>query len=113
MAYEQAQIPIQQAEAFERLKSALERVFASASLDKFYRRLEGKSVSAREFEKIVGLGIIEEVDTELASAGTGANQLYCSLAVSDRALMREFYLERLERVDPRIRQKYRKVYSYY
>ena len=113
MAYEQAQIPVQQAEAFERLKTALERIFASASLDKFYRRLESKNVSARDFEKIVGLGLIEEVDAELASAGTSANQLYGSLAVSDRALMREFYLERLERVEPRIRQKYQKVYRYY
>ena len=113
MAYEQAQIAVQQAEAFERLKSALERIFASASLEQFYRRLERKGVSVREFEKIAGLGLIEETDSQLAGCGKGAKQLYESLSVSDRALMREFYLERIETVDPRIRLKHQRVYRYY
>jgi hypothetical protein len=113
MAYEQAQIPIQQSEAFERLKSAVERIFASAALEKFYGRLESKNVSVREFERIVSLGLIEEADAELAAAGTSGKQLYESLALSDKALMREFYLERIERVDPASRRKYQKVYRYY
>jgi hypothetical protein len=113
MAYEQAQIPVQQTEAFERLKSAVERIFASATLEKFYRQLESKNVSVREFEKIVGLGLIESTDPELAGAGKSGKQLHDLLPVSDRALMREFYLERIERVDPAIRLKYRKIYGYY
>jgi hypothetical protein len=113
MAYEQAHIPVQQAEAFERLKSAVERIFASPVLEKFYGRLESRKVTAREFEKIVSLGLIEEADAELAAAGTSGKQLYDSLALSDKALMREFYLERIERVDPGIRLKYQRVYRYY
>jgi hypothetical protein len=113
MAYEQAQIPVQQAEAFEQLKSALDRIFSSAALEKFYRRLEGKDVNAREFERIAGLGLIEEADAALAASGKTAKQLYGSLALSDQALMREFYLERIEKVDAKIRLKYQKVYRYY
>jgi len=113
MAYEQAQIPVQQAEAFERLKAAVERIFASPALEKFYRRLESKNIGAREFEGIVGRGLMEEADPELKTAGVSAKQLFESLTISDKALMREFYLERIEKVDPGIRLKYRKVYRYY
>jgi hypothetical protein len=113
MAYEQAQIPVQQTASFELLRSAIERIFASASLEKFYRSLESKGISAREFEKIAGLGLLDQADADLANGGKSAQQLYQSLALSDQALMREFYLERIENVDPKLRLKYQKVYRYY
>jgi hypothetical protein len=113
MPYEQAQIPVQKAEAFEQLRAALERIFSSAALEKLYRRMESKGVAAREFEKIVGLGLLEKVDAALAGSGKAAKQIYQSLPVSDQALMREFYLERLEKVDAKLRLRYRKVYGYY
>ena len=113
MAYEQAQIPVQKAEAFAQLRAALERIFSSAALEKLYGRMESKGVAAREFEKIVGLGLLEEADATLAGCGKTANQIYQSLTVSDQALMREFYLERLEKVDPQVRLKHQKIYRYY
>jgi hypothetical protein len=113
MAYEQAQIPVQNAEAFDALRTALERIFSSAALEKLYRRMESKGVAAREFEKIVALGLLEEADAALVGSGRTAKQAYQSLPVSDQALLREFYLERLEKVDAKVRLKYRKVYGYY
>jgi hypothetical protein len=113
MPYEQAQIPVQKGEAFEQLRLALERIFSSAALEKLYRRLESKGIAAREFEKIVALGLLEKVDATLAGSGKSADEIYGSLPVSDQALMREFYLERLEKVDAELRLKYRKVYGYY
>lgn len=113
MPYQQAQIPVQKAEAFEQLRAALERIFSSAALEKLYRRMESKGVGAREFEKIVRMGLLDEADAALAGSVKTANQIYQSLPVSDQALMREFYLERLEKVDAKIRLKYRKVYGYY
>jgi hypothetical protein len=53
------------------------------------------------------------VDSGLAKSGKSAKALYESLTVSDQALMREFYLERIEKVDTKVRQKYQKVYRYY
>jgi hypothetical protein len=113
MAYQQAQIPVQKAEDFEHLRTAVERIFASPALTKFYSRLQNKDIRAREFEKIVQLGLMEEVDPTLARCGKTAQQIYQSLALSDQALMREFYLERLEQVDAKLRLKYQKVYRYY
>ena len=113
MAYEQAQIAVQKTEDFEQLRSAIERIFASPALEKFYSRVASKGVSAREFEKIAALGLLEQADANLARCGKSAKELYQSLTLSDQALMREFYLERIEKVDPQFRLKYQKVYRYY
>jgi hypothetical protein len=45
-------------------------------------------------------------------AGT-ARSLYGSLPVSDQAQMREFYLSKIEEVDPALRAKFHKLYQYY
>ncbi len=113
MAYQQAQIAVTRTEEFEQLKSALERIFGSAAIEKYFSKLQGRAVNVREFEKIAGLGMLEEADSTLAKSGKTAKQLYESLTLSDRALMREFYLERIEKVDAKVREKYRKVYQYY
>jgi len=111
--YQQAQIPITKTEEFEQLRSALERILAPAAVEKFYRKLAGRTIYVREFEKIAGSGILEELDGGLAKSDKTARQLYAALAVSDQALMREFYLERIEQVDKKLREKYKKVYRYY
>jgi hypothetical protein len=112
MAYQQAQIAVTKTAEFEQLKSALDRIFNSAALDKFYGKLQSRSVPVREFEKIVALEIPEAADSALAKSGTTARKLYEALTVSDQALMREFYLERIEKVDTKVRQKYQKIYRY-
>jgi hypothetical protein len=113
MSFQQAPIPVEKTEDFEALKAAVERVFGSAALENFYRRLESKNVGAREFEKIVHAGLLEQVDSTLARSGRTAKERFAALTVSDQALMREYYLERIEQVDPKVRQKFNKVYRYY
>ena len=113
MAYQQAQIAVTKTAEFEQLKSALERIFSSIALDKFYGKLQSRTIPVREFEKIIGLGLLEAVDGILAKSGTTTRKLYEALTVSDQALMREFYLERIEKVDTKVRQKYQKIYQYY
>jgi len=113
MAYQQAQIAVGKTEEFEQLKSAIERILGSTTVEKYFGKLQGRAVNVREFEKIAGLGVLEGVDSALAKSGKTARQLYESLMLSDQALMREFYLERIEKVDPKLREKYRKVYQYY
>jgi hypothetical protein len=113
MAYQQAQIAVTKTAEFEQLKGALERIFNSAALGQFYGKLQSRSLPVREFEKILGLGLLEGVDGALAKSGTTAKQLYEALTVSDQALMREFYLERIEKVETKVRQKYQKIYQYY
>jgi hypothetical protein len=117
MAYQQAQIAVTKTAEFEQLKSALERIFNStgnsSGLDKFYGKLQSRKIPVREFEKILALEIPESVDSALAKSGMKARKLYESLTVSDQALMREFYLERIEKVDMKVREKYQKIYQYY
>jgi hypothetical protein len=113
MAYQQAQIPVSKVEEFEQLKSVLERILAPAAVESFYKKLQNRTVNVREFEKVVSSGILEELDGALKNSGKTARQLYGALPVSDQALMREFYLERIEQVDVKVREKYRKVYRYY
>ncbi len=64
-------------------------------------------------KRLLAWGFWKSVDSTLAKSGKTAKQLYESLTVSDQALMREFYLERIEKVDAKVRQKYQKVYRYY
>jgi len=113
MAYQQAQIPVTKTEEFEQLKSALERILSSGAVEKFYAKLQSRTVYVREVEKIIGSGILEAIDSTLAKSGKTARQMYESLTLSDQALMREFYLERIEKVDAKVREKYRKVFRYY
>ncbi len=39
--------------------------------------------------------------------------LYQALTVSDQAQMREFYLSKIEEIEPTLRHKFRKLYQYY
>ncbi len=66
MAYQQAQIAVTKTEDFEQLKSALERSFNSAAVEKFYSKLQSRTVYVREFEKVLDQGILESVDGGLA-----------------------------------------------
>jgi hypothetical protein len=111
--YQQAQIAVTKTEEFDQLKAALDRMFSSAGVEKYYSKLQSRTVYVREFEKILDLGIPESLDSALAKSGKTAKALYETLTVSDQALMREFYLERIEKVDARVRQKYQKIYRYY
>ncbi len=113
MGFEQAQIPVQKTEEFEQLRSAIERSLSSAAVERFYSQLQSRSMQVRNFEGIAASGIFEVADATLARSGRTAKELYESLTVSDQAMIREFYLEKIEQVDAKIRQKYKKVYRYY
>jgi hypothetical protein len=113
MAFEQAQIPVQKTEEFEQLRAAIERVFAAGCIDKLLGKIQGSGVRVREFEKALEKRVFEAVDPALARSGRSAKQLYSSLMLSDQALMREFYLEGVEKVDASIRQRFQKAYRYY
>jgi len=45
--------------------------------------------------------------------GKEAAGVYAALPVSDQALTRERYLQKVEAVSPKLRQRYLKVYAYY
>ena len=101
--FEQATIPIQNPAVFAEVKAAIEAAFATAAVDKYLKRVEHAQLRAREFEKIL--------HEEFLGAATPAK--YAELGNADQGQIREFYLRQVEQVSPALREKYRKVYSYY
>jgi len=113
VAFEKAAIPIEKPREFAELKGAVERVFRPENLQKFLKRLDSKGARIRNFEGVLEKKCIEHVDPALKRAGKTASSIYQTLPVSDQGQMREFYLSKIEDVDPVTRQRFRKLYQYY
>ena len=111
--FEQAGIKIEKEQEFQALKQSIERLLSPALIEKFFNKLEKKSVHIREFEKVLDLKLMEAIDETLAKSRTSAKQLYGALTVTDQGQMREFYLTKIEEVSRELRHKYHKLYSYY
>jgi hypothetical protein len=111
--FEQAGIKIQNQQEFQTLKSAVERLLVPALVEKFLKRLDSKGIRIREWEKVLEKRVVEDLDESFKKSGRSSKQLYEALAMTDQGQMREFYLTRIEEVDPATRQKFHKLYSYY
>jgi hypothetical protein len=112
MSFEQAAIEVAKKQEFGELKGALARVFAAEKVEQFLKRLQSKGVRVRDFDLMLASGALEQVDEVLGRPGAG-RKLYEALPVSDQAQMREFYLSKVEEVDPAVRTKFQKLYRYY
>jgi hypothetical protein len=111
VGYEQAAIKVEREKEFGALRDALRGVFAPERVERFLKRLNRKGIRIRDFELVVASGVLEQVDEYLAKSG--ARKLYEALPTSDRAQIREFYLSKIEEVDPALRAKFQKLYRYY
>ena len=111
--FEQSGIKIEKEQEFQALKQSLARLLDSASIEKFFKKMEKKGIRIREFEKVLDRKLMEGVDAELAKSDKTAKQLYQALSETDKGQMRELYLTKIEEVKPEIRQKFHKLYSYY
>jgi hypothetical protein len=112
MGFEQAAIKVAREKEFGELRRAVERVLAPERAEKFLKRLQSKGIRVRDFDVMLASGALEQLDGSLGKEGA-ARKLYEALPVSDQAQMREFYLSRVEEVDPGLRTKFQKLYRYY
>jgi hypothetical protein len=112
VSFEQAAIKVEREKEFGQLKSALTRIFAPDRVEGFLRRLKSKGIRVRDFDLVLAGGIFEQLDEALGESGA-APTLYNSMAVSDQAQLREFYLSKIEEVDSALRTRYQKLYRYY
>ena len=112
MGFEQATIKVERETEFEQLKGAISRVFAR-QVEGFLKQLQRSGKRVRDFEAVVANGLLERVDEALAKSGTTAQRLYQALTVSDHGQMREFYLSKIEEVEPALRARFQKLYRYY
>ena len=109
MAFEQATIKVEKAQEFGELRSGIERAFSNDRVEKFLKSLKGARIRARELDRILAANAID------AAAGNKpgtAQSLYSALPVSDQAQAREFYLSKVEEVEPVLRARFHKVYQY-
>ncbi len=108
--FEQAGIPIENVEEFERLRGVFERLFSAGEIGTFLKAVNRKGLLIRDYEGVLVSGAMEKADPELRKSGKTARQMYEVLPISDQAQVREFYLVRLEKVDDATRRKFRDVY---
>ena len=107
MAFEQAAIKVEKAEEFSKLQAAIQQAFAPAEVERFLKQMDRKGIRIRDLE-----GVLSEL---ILDGGTAENsaRLYQALTLSDQALLREFYLSKIEEVDTALRHRFKKLYQYY
>jgi hypothetical protein len=108
--FEQGVIKVEKEREFGDLKSAIEKAFAADRVTKYLKELGSRNLRVRDLDASFAANAIDRAAGE--KAGT-ARSLYESLPVSDQAQMREFYLSKVEEVDPPLRAKFHKLYQYY
>ena len=101
--YQQPVLPISDPQAFGVVKSAIESSFSSNGVADFLKSLERSKLRIRDFETVLGKGVLGEATTAQ----------YSRLGNSDQGQIRELYLASLERVVPELREKFFKLYAYY
>jgi hypothetical protein len=108
--FEQAVIEVAKEREFGDLKGAIDKAFAADRVTKYLKELRRRGIRVRDFDAALAAGAIDRA----AGDGAGkARSLYESLPVSDQAQVREFYLSKVEEVDPAVRAKFHKLYQYY
>jgi len=109
VGFQQAAIRVEREKEFEELRNAINRVFGSDKVENFLRRVRGNDARVRDLETVLARGILERVDPTLERA----QSLYQPLTISDQAQLREFYLSKVEEVEPRLPTKFQQLYRYY
>ena len=100
---EQPVLPIADPVAFGAVKTAIETSISSGKVRDFLRSLERQGLRIREFEDVLGKGLLGP-----KTAGD-----YKRLPDGDQGQIREFYLASLEKVAPELRQQFFRLYAYY
>jgi hypothetical protein len=110
MGFEQATIKVEKEKEFEELRRSIDRAFSREKVETLLKRLHREKIRVRDWDSVLTKGVLEKV---AEAAGEKPRSLYESLTLSDQAQIREFYLFRVEEVDPKLRTKFHKIYQYY
>jgi len=113
MEFNQAAIKVEKEREFEQLKAAIGRAFSGDHTLAFLKRVQSRGMRIRDFDAVLAKGVIDDVDQGLANAGKRTQQSYQEMATSDQAQIREWYLTKVEEVDPELRARFHKLYQYY
>ena len=103
MKFEQAAIAVQDQQGYAELHARIDAAFDARDVEVFLSRVGKSRLRIRDFEGVLKRGLM----------GKDASGIYDALPVSDQALTRERYLQKVEAVPLELRQRYLKVYAYY
>jgi hypothetical protein len=109
MTFEQATIKVQKEQEYAALQAAVEQAFLPEKVERFLKQLDRKGIRVRDLDAVLKQRVLEG----FGGSGLNAQSLYDALPLSDQALMREFYLSKLETVEQSLRHKFKKLYQYY
>ena len=110
MKFEQGILKVESEREFGDLKTAMEKAFAADRVANYLKELDSRGIRVRNLGAVFAADVI---DRAAGDNGGRARSLYHSLPVSDQAQIREFYLSKIEEVDPALRAKFHKLYQYY
>ena len=111
VSFEQATIKVDKVEEFGQLHRAIEEALSAGKVKGYLKRLDrSPRVQIRDFDTVIVTKTLEAVTGRV---DLNARQLYNGLTLSDQAQIREFYLTKIEEVDPVLRRKFSKLYQYY
>jgi hypothetical protein len=110
VVFEQGIIKVEKEREFGELKTSIEKIFTADRVTKYLRQLDSRNIRVRNLEAVFAADVIDRASGE--KAGT-ARSLHSAMSVSDQAQVREFYLSRVEEVEPALRAKFHKLYQYY
>lgn len=103
MNFEQAAIAVQDQQGYAELHGRIDAAFDPHDVEVFLSRVRRSKLRIRDFEGVLNRGLL----------GKEAAGVYQALPVSDQAMTRERYLQKVEAVPVELRQRYLKVYAYY
>jgi hypothetical protein len=101
--FEQVAIAVKDEEGYRKLHALIDAAFDPSQVEVFLDRVKRARLRVRDFETILGRGLL----------GKEARALYAALPVSDQGLTRERFLRLVEKVPVELRQRYLKAYAYY
>jgi hypothetical protein len=108
--FEPGVIKVEKEREFGELKAAIEKAFSADGVTKYLKALDRGGIRVRDLDAAFASDAIDRANGE--KTGT-ARSLHEALPVSDRSQVREFYLSKVEEVDPALRAKFHKLYQYY
>lgn len=110
MIFEPGVIKVEKEREFGDLKAAIAKAFSAERVTKYLKALDSRSIRVRNLGAILAADVI---DAGAGDKSGTARAIHAALPVSDQAQIREFYLSKIEEVDPALREKFHKLYQYY
>jgi hypothetical protein len=101
--FEQARIAVQDVAGFAQVQNQLDSLFGDREVEMFFWRVQRSKRGVRQMEELLERGVM----------GKETAEAYRALPVSDKAQLRERYLQQVEAAAPELRQRFYKVYVSY